>query len=105
MRCLSTEEIIERAQKKIIPLDSQEKTVQNIAALLSLHLKRLNALEEGVDTDFLPCFSELIIAPTGSGKTYLISKLAEAAGLLRSLIRPQELPEGTETQTDPQGGN
>ena len=81
MHCLSTEEIIERAQKKIILLDSQKKTVQNIAALLSLHLKRLNALEEGVDTDFLPCFSELIIAPTGSGKTYLISKLAEAAGL------------------------
>ena len=31
--------------------------------------------------------------------------LAEAAELLRSLVRPQELPEGTETQTDPQGGN
>ena len=31
--------------------------------------------------------------------------LAEAAELLRSLVRPQELPAGTETQTDPQGGN
>ncbi len=81
MRCLSTEEIIEQAKEKIIPLDSQKETVQNIAALLSLHLKRLNALEEGVSADFLPSFSELIIAPTGSGKTYLISKLAEAAGL------------------------
>ena len=31
--------------------------------------------------------------------------LAEAAEQLRSLVRPQELPAGTETQTDPQGGN
>ena len=31
--------------------------------------------------------------------------LAEAAELLRRLVRPQELPAGTETQTDPQGGN
>lgn len=81
MRCLSTAEIIERTKEKIIPLESQKETVQNIAALLSLHLKRLNALEQGISRDFLPAFSELIIAPTGSGKTYLISKLAEAAGL------------------------
>ena len=81
MRCLSAEEIIERAKEKIIPLDSQQETVRNIAALLSLHLKKLNAMENGVEADFLPTFSELIIAPTGSGKTYLISKLAEAAHL------------------------
>ncbi|MBE6897918.1 MAG: AAA family ATPase [Ruminococcaceae bacterium] len=81
MRCLSAEEIIERAKEKIIPLVSQKETVNNIAALLSLHLKKLNAMENGVEADFLPTFSELIIAPTGSGKTYLISKLAEAAHL------------------------
>ena len=77
----STEEIIERAKEKIIPLNSQQETINNITALLSLHLKKLNALENGAETDFLPTLSELIIAPTGSGKTYLISKLAEAANL------------------------
>ena len=56
MRCLSTEEIIERAKKKIIPLDSQKDTMQNIASLLSLHMKRLNAIEEGVSVDFYPAF-------------------------------------------------
>lgn len=81
MHCLSTAEIIERAKEKIIPLNSQQETVHNLAALLSLHLKKLNAMENGVEADFLPTFSELIIAPTGSGKTYLISKLAEAVDL------------------------
>lgn len=81
MNYLTVSEIIEKASEKIIPLNSQKETVQNIAAILSLHLKKLAAMERGMKADFLPNFSELIIAPTGSGKTYLISKLAEAAGL------------------------
>jgi len=44
-------------------------------------LKRLKAIECGTDVDDLPTISQLIIASTGSGKTYLISQLAKAAGL------------------------
>lgn len=81
MGYLTAAEIMEQVKEKIIPLPSQKNTLNQIASLLSLHGKRLAAMEQGISSDFLPRFSQLLIAPTGSGKTYLISKLAEAAGL------------------------
>lgn len=81
MGYLTAAEIMEQVKEKIISLPSQKNTLNQIASLLSLHGKRLAAMEQGISSDFLPRFSQLLIAPTGSGKTYLISKLAEAAGL------------------------
>ena len=81
MKCLTADEIVQRAKEKIVPLTSQESTLWDIATIISLHLKRLMAIENGADIDFLPVISQLIIASTGSGKSYLISQLAKVAGL------------------------
>lgn len=77
---LTAQQIIEKASR-IIPLESQKESVLDIASIISLHLKRLKAIELGTEVDDLPSISQLIIASTGSGKTYLISQLAKAAGI------------------------
>ena len=81
MKCLTADEIVKRAKEKIVPLSSQERAIWDIATIISLHLKRLEAIEKGEDVEYLPMVSQLIIASTGSGKTYLISQLAKVAGL------------------------
>jgi len=80
IECLTAQRIIEKASR-IIPLESQKESVLDIASIISLHLKRLKAIELGTEVDDLPTISQLIIASTGSGKTYLISQLAKAAGI------------------------
>lgn len=80
IECLTAQQIIEKASR-IIPLESQNESVLDIASIISLHLKRLKAIELGTEVDDLPTISQLIIASTGSGKTYLISQLAKAAGI------------------------
>jgi len=77
---LTAQQIIEKAGR-IIPLESQKESVLDIASIISLHLKRLKAMEYGAEADDLPPISQMIIASSGSGKTYLISQLAKAAGL------------------------
>ena len=81
MNYLTSNAIIQAAKEKIVFLPNQEQAVQNIATILSMHLKRVKAIENGVAPSMLPSISQLIIASTGSGKTFLISQLAKAAGL------------------------
>ena len=81
MKQLTADQIIKKANRKIVPLDSQKDATKQIATLISTHIKKINAMKYGADADELPIISRLFFASTGSGKTYLISKLAEAAGL------------------------
>ena len=81
MEYLTAEEIVARVKDKIVFLPSQEQMVWNVAGVLNMHLRRIRAVKEGSDPAMLPQVSQLILAPTGSGKTFLISRLAEAAGL------------------------
>jgi len=81
MEYLTAEEIVARVKDKIVFLPSQEQMVWNVAGVLNMHLRRIRAVKEGSDPALLPQVSQLILAPTGSGKTFLISRLAEAAGL------------------------
>ncbi len=78
---LTAEELVNKTLEKIVLLPSQEDALWNIASVINLHFRRLQAIERGVDIDTLPIISQLYIAPTGCGKTYLISQLAQAAGL------------------------
>jgi len=81
MEYLTAEEIVARVKDKIVFMPSQEQMVWNIAGILNMHLRRIRAIKEGTDPTMLPQVSQLILASTGSGKTFLISRLAEAAGL------------------------
>jgi len=86
MNYLSTDEIIEKVKSQIVILDSQKRALNEIASTISLYLKRIRAIDSGFDTDALPKVAQLVIAPTGCGKTYLIKNLAKAAGLEFILI-------------------
>lgn len=85
MKYLSAQEIIVKATN-IIPLDSQKDSVLTIATLISMHLRRLQAIHSGINIAHLPRVSQLIVANTGSGKSYLIEQLARAAGIGFSVI-------------------
>ncbi len=91
MKYYSKTQLIEKAKEKIVVLDNQKEALDNIATLLSMHMRRLTALDNGIDDDYLPYNSMLIIAPTGSGKSYIISKLCEIAGLPFSMISASHL--------------
>lgn len=81
MNYFSANEIIDKVNSQIVILDSQKQALSDIAATISLYLKRLRAIDRGFNTDGLPKVSQLVIAPTGCGKTYLIKNLAKAADL------------------------
>ena len=81
MNYFSTNEIIEKVKSQIVILDSQKQALSDIASTISLYLKRLRAIDSGFNTDILPKVSQLVVAPTGCGKTYLIKNLAKAAEL------------------------
>ena len=79
------------AKDKIVLLNNQEDALNTIASLISNHMRRLCALDHGIDSDLLPRESLLLIAETGTGKSYLISKLCEVAGLPFSMISASHL--------------
>lgn len=79
MGYMTAEQIIDRAKDKMVLLDNQRETVWHIASIISLHLRRLAAIDAGVDPSDLPRISSLYIAGTGTGKTHLLKTLAKAA--------------------------
>lgn len=81
MLYLSKEQIIEKAKETIVILESQREALESIAELISNHLRRLVAIEHGIDPGYLPQNSILLIGSSGSGKSYLVHELAKIAGL------------------------
>ncbi len=91
MKYYSKSKLIEKAKEKLVILENQKESLDNIATLISMHMRRLTALDNGIDDDYLPYNSMLIIASTGTGKSYIISKLCEIAGLPFSMISAAHL--------------
>ena len=81
MKYLPKNLLIKKAQNKIVPLETQKETLDKLASLISLHLRKLSAIESGVEPSSLPNNSLLVLARTGCGKSHLIKALADAAGL------------------------
>ena len=95
MKYISKEALIERASKKIVPLETQKETLDKLASLITLHLRKLCAIESGIDPHSLPNNSLLVLARTGCGKSHLIKSLADVAGLNVFTIDSSALsPEG-----------
>ena len=95
MKYMSKETLIKKASKKIVPLETQKGTLDILASLISLHLRKLATIELGVDADSLPNTSLLVLARTGCGKSHLIKSLADVAGLNVFTIDSSALsPEG-----------
>lgn len=95
MKYISKETLIKKASKKIVPLETQKETLDKLASLITLHLRKLVAIESGVSPDSLPNSSLLVLARTGCGKSHLIKSLADVAGLNVFTIDSSALsPEG-----------
>lgn len=95
MKYIPKDLLIKKAQNKIVPLESQKETLDKLASLISLHLRKLCAIESGIDPQSLPNNSLLILARTGCGKSHLIKSLADVAGLNVFTIDSSALsPEG-----------
>jgi ATP-dependent Clp protease ATP-binding subunit ClpX len=95
MKYMPKDLLIKKAQNKIVALDTQKETLDKLASLISLHLRKLCAIESGVDPHSLPNNSLLVLARTGCGKSHLIKSLADVAGLNVFTIDSSALsPEG-----------
>ncbi|MBR2876630.1 MAG: AAA family ATPase [Clostridia bacterium] len=95
MKYMSKDMLIKKASKKIVPLETQKETLNLLASIISIHLRKLCAIESGIDTDALPNTSLLLLARTGCGKSHLIKTLADAASLNVFTIDSSALsPEG-----------
>ena len=78
---LSTNQLIEKAREKIVPLPTQIRAQEELATLFSLHMNNIKAIENGVPADELPALSSFIIGGTGSGKSHITQQLAKNCGL------------------------
>jgi ATP-dependent Clp protease ATP-binding subunit ClpX len=95
MKYMPKDLLIKKAQNKIVALDTQKETLDKLASLISLHLRKLCAIESGVAPHSLPNNSLLVLARTGCGKSHLIKSLADVAGLNVFTIDSSALsPEG-----------
>ncbi len=95
MKYMSKDTLIKKAQNKIVPLETQKETLEKLASLISIHLRKLAAIDAGIDASSLPNNSLLVLARTGCGKSHLIKSLADVAGLNVFTIDSSALsPEG-----------
>lgn len=80
-RLYTIDEIIQIAHKAVAILPSQATYLCDLAPILSGHLRRANLITQGFTPSQLPAFSALIVAPTGTGKTYLLKQLTRRLGI------------------------
>ena len=74
-------ELLDRASQRMIPLKCQEQAQRKIATLISMHLNKIQALNEGAEACELVSNRAFLVAPTGCGKSYIVRSLAEVSGL------------------------
>lgn len=72
---------IRRNAANLAPLESQKEYRHRISEFIRMHTARVAALDSGISPSAVPGNSMLILARTGSGKSYTAARLAEAAGV------------------------
>lgn len=72
---------IRAAATNLAPLESQKDYRRRLSEFIRMHTARVAALDSGISPSALPVNSMLILAQTGSGKSYTAARLAEAAGV------------------------
>lgn len=80
MNYLTASQILKRTDNLAL-LDNQKDYREQLAAFIRMHTMRCRSIASGVNPATLPTVSMLLIASTGSGKTFVTSRLAEAAGV------------------------
>lgn len=80
-RVISSQEIFQQTMQCVAPLPCQQTYVRQLSSLLALHVNKNILLDDGYTPDVLPTASAIVVAPTGTGKTYLLRKMAECLDL------------------------
>lgn len=76
-KILTADEIFEMTMKTIAPLPCQESYARELASIFSYHQKKNSLMDLGFSADNLPSQSAVVVAPTGSGKTFLLNAMAK----------------------------
>lgn len=89
---LTAKEILEQAKDDMVLLPSQETFRNEVATLLSMHFAKVKGLEEhGFKFNQLPSTSAFVVAPTGTGKSYILKSLAVASGMNISFVNSTQI--------------
>lgn len=101
---LTANEILDKAKDDMVLLPSQESFRNNVATLLSMHLAKVKGMEEqGFKFNQLPSTFAFVVAPTGTGKSYILKTLAKASGMNISFINSTQItPTGYKGKNLPQ---
>ena len=75
---ITIQEILAKTENLAL-LESQKEYRDQIATFIRMHKTRVKAIGQGMSPSSLPYVSMLVIAGTGCGKTYVSTRVAEAA--------------------------
>ncbi len=80
-RVISSRETFDKTMQCVAPLPCQQAYVRQLASILAFHVNKNILLDDGYTPDALPTVSAIVVAPTGTGKTYLLRKMAACLDL------------------------
>ena len=80
MKSYTIDEILSRTSNLVL-LENQKEYREHLAQFIRMHLLRVEAIGNGKPVASLPIISSLVIASSGTGKSFLMSEIAKAAGI------------------------
>ena len=80
MKSYTIDEILSRTSNLVL-LENQKAYREHLAQFIRMHLLRVEAIGNGKPVASLPIISSLVIASSGTGKSFLMSEIAKAAGI------------------------
>lgn len=73
----TADEIYSSLLNEVAPLPCQENYAKQLSTLVSYHCKKCALLDAGIAPNELPYQGGIVVAPTGSGKSYLLKTLGQ----------------------------
>ena len=80
MKSYTIDEILSRTSNLVL-LENQKEYREHLVQFIRMHLLRVEAIGNGKPVASLPIISSLVIASSGTGKSFLMSEIAKAAGI------------------------
>ena len=78
MKSYTIDEILSRTSNLVL-LENQKEYREHLVQFIRMHLLRVEAIGNGKPVASLPIISSLVIASSGTGKSFLMSEIAKAA--------------------------
>ncbi len=75
VRTITAEEVEERIYSEVAPLPCQKEYVKQLSALVAFHIQKNLLMDSGFSASQLPSQGAIVVAPTGTGKTFLLDAI------------------------------